>query len=145
MTDTLYTNPPTSDEPVDFGSVRGLLAAAARLWAAERGVWDESTSGHYSTSGNEFLHAAEAAFWDHAFRAKVHGSPPSSGPSLTPPAMSDALRWEVFERDDFRCLHCGTRRLLTVDHIVPKVAGGSNDLSNLQTLCRSCNSRKGCR
>lgn len=49
----------------------------------------------------------------------------------------------VFDRDGYRCLHCGTRRRLTVDHIHPVSRGGTNDMSNLQTLCASCNSRKG--
>ncbi|WP_429216421.1 HNH endonuclease [Kitasatospora sp. MAP12-9] len=31
---------------------------------------------------------------------------------------------------------------LTVDHIVPKARGGTDDRSNLQVLCRACNSRK---
>jgi 5-methylcytosine-specific restriction protein A len=31
---------------------------------------------------------------------------------------------------------------LTVDHIVPKAAGGTDSLSNLRVLCRGCNSRK---
>ena len=30
----------------------------------------------------------------------------------------------------------------TIDHIVPTVDGGSNDLSNLQMASRRCNSRK---
>jgi len=29
-----------------------------------------------------------------------------------------------------------------VDHIVPLVAGGTNEMSNLQTLCRRCHARK---
>jgi 5-methylcytosine-specific restriction endonuclease McrA len=41
-----------------------------------------------------------------------------------------------------RCLRCGTTESLTVDHIVPLVHGGSNDISNLQPLCISCNSWK---
>lgn len=52
------------------------------------------------------------------------------------------IRWEVWERDDFRCKSCGSRRWLTVDHICPEVRGGTIALENLQTLCKSCNCRK---
>lgn len=52
-------------------------------------------------------------------------------------------RMVVFGRDSFKCLHCGTRRKLTIDHIIPVALGGPNELSNYQTLCRRCNSRKG--
>jgi hypothetical protein len=54
-----------------------------------------------------------------------------------------ALREEVFIRDDFRCVHCGSRRSLCADHIHPESLGGKAVLDNLQTLCRSCNSKKG--
>lgn len=44
-----------------------------------------------------------------------------------------------------RCAACGKRRKLTVDHVVPVTKGGSNDPSNLQLLCKPCNSSKGVR
>jgi transposase len=57
--------------------------------------------------------------------------------------IATTLRWEVWERDDFRCQHCGTRNRLTIDHIVPVIGGGRNTLENLQTLCHRCNAKKG--
>jgi len=40
------------------------------------------------------------------------------------------------------CLRCRERKNLTVDHVVPILLGGTNDISNLQPLCGSCNSHK---
>jgi len=57
--------------------------------------------------------------------------------------ISKVRRMSIFERDNFTCLHCGTNEKLTIDHIVPWVKGGGNEMENLQTLCQSCNSRKG--
>lgn len=61
------------------------------------------------------------------------------------PPISPDLRWEIWERDDFRCVGCGSRRHLSIDHIIPKSKGGGHDGDNLQTMCRTCNSRKGVR
>jgi hypothetical protein len=54
-----------------------------------------------------------------------------------------ALRTQVFERDGYRCRHCGTDEDLQADHIHPEVLGGPTELANLQTLCGPCNLRKG--
>lgn len=56
-----------------------------------------------------------------------------------------AVRGAVYARDGFACLHCGATENLTIDHIHPWSLGGSDDIENLQTLCRPCNSRKGAR
>lgn len=55
----------------------------------------------------------------------------------------NALKRLVFERDEYRCVKCGGHLNLSIDHIHPFSKGGSDDESNLQTLCRSCNSSKG--
>lgn len=54
-----------------------------------------------------------------------------------------SLRWEIWERDNFTCQKCGARRFLQVDHIKPEVKGGETIDSNLQTLCKPCNVKKG--
>ena len=61
------------------------------------------------------------------------------------PTIRPELRRQVFERDEYRCRDCGGWEFLTVDHVIPFVFGGPTVIENLQTLCRSCNSRKGAR
>ena len=55
------------------------------------------------------------------------------------------VRKYVFKRDSFQCQSCGKTDLetnLNIDHIIPLARGGSNDISNLQTLCQTCNQKK---
>jgi len=57
--------------------------------------------------------------------------------------MSDVDFAELCARYDHRCLCCGrTDVVLTVDHIVPIVDGGSGNIGNVQPLCVSCNGYK---
>ena len=57
--------------------------------------------------------------------------------------ITPAIKKKVFERDAYRCNHCESYIDLTVDHIYPISLGGKTEMDNLQTLCRSCNCRKG--
>jgi len=54
-----------------------------------------------------------------------------------------AMRWQVFQRDKWKCVSCGRSAandvILHVDHIVPRSKGGKHDLDNYQTLCHICN------
>ena len=46
----------------------------------------------------------------------------------------------------YKCSHCGRKfrkKYIDIDHIVPRSRGGSNELTNLQALCRYCNRSKG--
>lgn len=57
-------------------------------------------------------------------------------------AVTDVMRWEVWNRDNFTCQVCHSRMFLEIDHIIPVSKGGANIVSNLQTLCANCNGRK---
>lgn len=41
------------------------------------------------------------------------------------------------------CPRCGKDAKPTIDHVIPLAKGGAESISNLQLLCRSCNSAKG--
>ena len=54
-----------------------------------------------------------------------------------------SIRWQVFQRDNWRCVSCGRSAddeiILHVDHIIPRSKGGADSLDNYQTLCSICN------
>lgn len=52
------------------------------------------------------------------------------------------LKWKIWERDGFKCKICKSEQNLSLDHIQPESLGGTLDEDNIQTLCRSCNSKK---
>jgi HNH endonuclease/Ribbon-helix-helix protein, copG family len=57
--------------------------------------------------------------------------------------MKPSIREAVFLRDGRRCAVCGFEGpYLGIDHIVPRVQGGTDEMDNLRVLCRPCNSRK---
>lgn len=70
---------------------------------------------------------------------------PTDKPAFSKQPIPESIRWTVFERDDYTCKHCGSHFYLRVDHIVPESKGGTMDLDNLQTLCNTCNCKKGAR
>jgi len=53
-------------------------------------------------------------------------------------AITKKLRFEIFKRDGFVCKYCGKKPpeiMLEIDHILPKVEGGTDDINNLITSC----------
>jgi hypothetical protein len=56
--------------------------------------------------------------------------------------ISTKQRYSILEADGFKCRACGSKEFLEIDHIIPIGKGGTNDPTNLQTLCRECNAGK---
>jgi 5-methylcytosine-specific restriction endonuclease McrA len=60
-------------------------------------------------------------------------------------------RINVIKRDGYKCYLCQCKLSLygengvpmgTMDHVVPKSKGGSNDYDNLKACCEPCNTKK---
>jgi len=80
-----------------------------------------------------------------------NGTDDSATTQLVPPkkkrrnGISPKKRMDVLERDKFTCRYCGRSApnvVLEVDHILPVLHGGTDDLSNLVTTCWECNNGK---
>ena len=54
------------------------------------------------------------------------------------------LKIRILRRDNYTCRFCGhyDRARMTLDHLIPKGWGGSNDPSNLVATCEKCNGEK---
>jgi hypothetical protein len=72
------------------------------------------------------------------------------------PRRSQGMNWvrpstrlAIYLRDGLACVWCGATvedgTRLTLDHLRPYAAGGSNDPGNLVTCCHRCNSSRGSR
>lgn len=51
-------------------------------------------------------------------------------------------RLYVYQRDHHACVRCGSLDRLTLDHITPWSALGSDHVDNLRTLCWTCNEQR---
>jgi 5-methylcytosine-specific restriction enzyme A len=68
---------------------------------------------------------------------------PRHGKSIYRTEQWKAVRLLAKRRDGFKCVQCGARGRLEVDHIKPIRDGGAPfDLENTQCLCVPCHSRK---
>lgn len=55
-------------------------------------------------------------------------------------------RYNLYLRDLFACQYCnevGDYEDLTIDHVMPRVAGGRTTWENCVTSCKTCNGNKG--
>ena len=56
--------------------------------------------------------------------------------------ISQSTKDDVWNRDDGKCVECGSKEDLEFDHIIPHSKGGANTYRNIQLLCEPCNRSK---
>jgi hypothetical protein len=57
------------------------------------------------------------------------------------PANWGEISQQVKKRDGYKCRNCGGTKNLHAHHIVPRVKGGTHELTNLATICRKCHKK----
>lgn len=61
--------------------------------------------------------------------------------------ISDEVKQAIRERAEYLCEYCHSSERLsasrfTVDHVIPKSLGGSDEIDNLALACRRCNEKR---
>ena len=125
----------------------GKLLIASFVLLGELAVWssDRLSQGREPLSARPETLTSQGSIRRAPFgqgNAPMHFDP--RGPRL----VSSSLRFEVLQRDGFRCTYCGRRSpevVLHIDHVHPWSKGGPTTLDNLRTACADCNLGKGAR
>ena len=111
----------------------------ARLWEDLRGqLMGEATEDW----GTEIIDVAHEHIGPSAINLRLRDLTTKIREETKREPIPVALRWEIWERDNFTCRRCKARKFLTIDHIYPVARGGKTILSNLRTLCKTCKSKK---
>ncbi|NJL03387.1 MAG: DEAD/DEAH box helicase family protein [Chloroflexaceae bacterium] len=100
----------------------------------DEGFW--SFKAHSDACKNRLLRGAQSA-------SIITPQAAGAGETYYPTELDAQTKAQVKRRDGNMCLCCGSERNLQIDHIIPVYKGGTNDLDNLQTLCKTCNTHKG--
>jgi hypothetical protein len=113
-------------------------------WACEKGGVSDCLNHYWQTCpeidpkrGINYLECGNFSRWYWLCKKKI-------GKKQFP--LEQTMRHEVFKRDGYRCAECGATKdeiTLHCDHILPVSQGGTDELSNLRTLCEKCNIQKG--
>lgn len=114
----------------------GLTFMIRRLNEVLRAGRQEAKMRRYRSSTAAALKTPLTPVASYQPQSLVH---PSRNPAY--PAYWPELRQLVLERDHNRCGNCGSTEELHVHHIVPLSLGGTNEMGNLRTLCKSCHQR----
>ena len=127
-----------------------------RKASAERRLEREpSWVGSFSPVAATRCRSCDSVFCHDARRQRRYCSKPCAekARAIRRRGRSKIRRDAIFERDNYTCWicerRCNPRDIVpadlapTVDHLIPRARGGSDDPENLATACFACNSKRG--
>lgn len=97
---------------------------------------------YHRKHGGDWWSREEATDADLAHFGECRDEPPAPARAKGKAKISNDLRWHVYERDGFKCVYCGAKKSLSLDHVTAEANGGATIAGNLVTACKTCNSRK---
>lgn len=111
------------------------------VWRRLAREWHWDKPGKVKTFLERMVNAGLVVITDAEISAREYAD---AVPTAVRPGLDSwrALRQAVFERDGFACTYCGDDRDLACDHIIPRSRGGRDEMENLTTACKPCNSSK---
>jgi hypothetical protein len=77
---------------------------------------------------------------------RLHQTPQDLLFNLEATTSSEARKkWResIKEEWNYECAYCGSSENLTLDHITPRIKGGSDRITNIVCACNECNHSKG--
>ncbi len=101
-------------------------------------IYAENTKDHKKEYDRKYrkLNKTKRSFWNNSRRVR----------KLNAGGFHSINDWEILKAQyNWTCPSCKKQEpiiFLTRDHIIPIVKGGSDNIENIQPLCKSCNSKK---
>src|ERR1017187_1827064 len=132
---------------VGLGRTLVLVAdgIAREICSAEEAIWDLMQNRAFQREGTgEFCHSPSyeieipSVIQQFKYHKPKNSGRPRSLP-LTPRNVCARDRWICAYQIEGVC----AGRATTIDHVVPRSRGGSNDWENVVAACRPCNGKKG--
>jgi hypothetical protein len=122
---------------------RGAKSGGLRTWFLYRGKFYSTAERMSEEEATALLGAKELKKSRELDRARVLLRTTGLSGQRRRLPIPDAVKVLVWQRDNGRCVNCGSNEGLEFDHIIPLSIGGSNTARNLQLLCEACNREKG--
>lgn len=129
--------------PAGLDELTLIEPEVGKVWVSLKDKFEEFEPGKLQ---NRKLEEVRAFWTKQSSNGKLGGRPKGTG------TKSKYVKQEVIDWEEMvaffgnSCLCCGCKfpddDRPTKDHIVPRISGGTDDISNLQPLCRQCNSSK---
>ena len=108
-------------------------------------LWEEShkmIQARLSKTSTDLFNIEAISIHKHTRPPKRTDSDPKYKEKRKRKYIPDEIKEQVWERDGGKCNQCGATEELQYDHIIPFSKGGSNEVDNLQILCRTHNLEK---